>query len=373
MWTLIPNDQKAEKYFSILVLPKIKKMFKKNGTIEISYHKQRSSVYPFESTNFASTITLDDVKNLIIARPKELAYLNLKILKKITTNFSRNRFDDYFKLIRAIKSQKKNRSSLDSYDQDLINDFEKEINAIETLFDYDTIVNNSQTGIGYKFAKLLKQHICTYCNRIYTLTVYKNGKKTGIRPTFDHWFPQSLYPLLTLSYYNLIPSCFFCNSSLKLKTPFNFKEYLHPYLIKNSGFNFCYCPTSDPKLKFIVDVCINDDYKKSYQKKVKNTLEIFAIKEIYESHSPFELKDIMDKFPEYDTSYVENMLDIMKEIQPSEEEMYRCIFGVSLSPINHFHRPFSKMTYDILDQLGLLEKMNLIRHRKRRQLKLVTP
>ena len=36
-----------------------------------------------------------------------------------------------------------------------------------------------------------------------------------MRPQFDHWFPKKKYPLLAISFYNLIPCCTYCNSSVK--------------------------------------------------------------------------------------------------------------------------------------------------------------
>ncbi|MFT4170414.1 MAG: hypothetical protein QM653_14950 [Dysgonomonas sp.] len=376
MWQLKPNDKKAEEYFQRLVLPKIRKMFNNDGTINETYHKQRSTKTIFKGTNLVNVISLKSVEELIISRPKKISHLNKEILRKIfniTTNIH-----DYINKIKAIEKKEQNINkgnltvSLTSDEKSLIDNYRKEIDAINILFDYDTVINNN-SGIGYDLAKTLNINTCTYCNRMYTLTVTKNNKTVGIRPQFDHWFPRSIYPLLALSYYNLIPSCNLCNSSLKGQTDFALKKYLHPYIIKNTGFNFRFEVNDFDKWDFKLSVVINDDCKKAFQHKVEQTLNIFALREISSAHSPFELKDIMDKFPNYDTTYIENIFQMMKDINPKIEDVYRCIFGTAILPCDYLNRPFSKMTYDILDQLELLDNLNVFVHRKKRKKKLVLP
>lgn len=380
MWKLNPNDKNAEDYFQRLVQPKLKKMFNLDGTIKITYHKQRSTKTPFAGTNLSNELTLDIVEELIVSRPKKISYLNKEILKNIfnpTTNIH-----DYLAKINLIEKKEKQiekerkkgntPAGLTTNEKNIIDRYRKEIEAINVIFDYDSVINSS-TGIGYNLAKLLNINTCTYCNRIYNLTVTKNNKEVGIRPQFDHWFPRSKYPLLSLSYYNLIPSCYLCNSSLKGDTDFTLRKNIHPYIIKNAGFRFCFNVNDLDKWDFNLSIVVNDDYKRVFQNKVEDTLKIFAINEISNAHSYFELKDIMDKFPDYDSTYVEELFNVMKDIRPSKEDIYRCIFGTALLPCDHLNRPFSKMTYDILDQLELLESLNLLRHRKKRKIVLFIP
>src|SRR5690606_14812699 len=63
----------------------------------------------------------------------------------------------------------------------------------------------------YLLAGLLDQHTCIYCNREY-IFVYRKNEGKGMVPQFDHWFPKGDYPLLALSFYNVIPSCATCNA-----------------------------------------------------------------------------------------------------------------------------------------------------------------
>jgi hypothetical protein len=67
--------------------------------------------------------------------------------------------------------------------------------------------------------------ICPYCN---SEEVYTTEDKMFVE--FDHYYPQSAYPYLTLSFYNLIPSCHHCNATCKGPKPFCVKTHLHPYV-----------------------------------------------------------------------------------------------------------------------------------------------
>lgn len=62
---------------------------------------------------------------------------------------------------------------------------------------------------GFWLIRKLNIKVCPYCNRNYTISIDKKSCKT--RPEIDHNLPQSLYPILSLSFYNLIPACPTCN------------------------------------------------------------------------------------------------------------------------------------------------------------------
>lgn len=60
----------------------------------------------------------------------------------------------------------------------------------------------------YWLQRQLGVKVCPYCNRMYTTTLFGEDK---IRPDFDHFYPESKYPYLAVSLFNLIPSCSMCN------------------------------------------------------------------------------------------------------------------------------------------------------------------
>ncbi|SFM78770.1 HNH endonuclease [Rugamonas rubra] len=98
------------------------------------------------------------------------------------------------------------------------------------VFDYATFsAKNSATWNAYKLCAKARYSICPYCQQSFSFTVQKpKGKGGAFRPTLDHYYPKGKYPYLALSLYNLVPSCYSCNSSLKTTKDFYTKKHLHP-------------------------------------------------------------------------------------------------------------------------------------------------
>lgn len=87
--------------------------------------------------------------------------------------------------------------------------------------------------VAYDICDGLDIPVCPYCNMSFTSHVASDSGK--FRPEFDHFYPKAIYPVLTLSLYNLIPSCRECNDIKKAKVFFK-KPYFHP--LGNAGVSF---------------------------------------------------------------------------------------------------------------------------------------
>ena len=86
---------------------------------------------------------------------------------------------------------------------------------LKNIFNYDWFRGRKRLYNGYSLANNLQIDCCPYCNRNYTSShsvSVKEGKMKYVFPEFDHFLPQKEYPLLALSFYNLIPSCNICNT-----------------------------------------------------------------------------------------------------------------------------------------------------------------
>ena len=80
-------------------------------------------------------------------------------------------------------------------------------NAIQNAFDYET----HRKDILVELAEKINVKSCPYCNMSYTLIAKKaNGEKLA-KLQFDHFYNKRDYPMLSMSLYNLIPSCSVCN------------------------------------------------------------------------------------------------------------------------------------------------------------------
>lgn len=186
----------------------------------------------------------DNIEKLLISEPKELYELNKDLMKKITGYYP----DDPVEYKGNDKVKK-----------------------LQEIFNYNTLISGNKDN-SYKIAEIKGRNTCTYCNRQYTITLKEDGEFIT-RPQFDHWFPKSVFPLLALSFYNLIPSCSICNSSAKGDQIFSFKKLIHPYKRSSpeTDFRFSYLPDGEGGWKI-------DLY--NLKGVEKDTFEVFKLRDI---------------------------------------------------------------------------------------------
>ncbi len=228
------------------------------------------------------------------------------------------------------------------------------------LFSYDDFYSDIISPI----AKELGVVVCPYCNRSYITHVKGAGKKRIIGPTFDHFFHQAENPLLTLSFYNLIPSCSLCNSNLKNQKKFELEFNLHPYFYEmgnDACFDFeikllgtskkkevVFCPKIRIKVKLGTD-----KYKrlvKTPGNKDSGSLDVFKLGDIYASHYD-TVEEVHTKFDVNSPHYVKSIADQLKIMGVGEDEFYRFHFGNYFKEDDFHKRPLAKLTKDIYNKM----------------------
>lgn len=312
MWYLEKPSEKDLNAYKALFYDKIQKKIEKDSCFKILLEE-------------------DNIEKLLISEPKELYELNKDLMKKITGYYP----DDPVEYKGNDKVKK-----------------------LQEIFNYNTLISGNKDN-SYKIAEIKGRNTCTYCNRQYTITLKEDGEFIT-RPQFDHWFPKSVFPLLALSFYNLIPSCSICNSSAKGEQIFSFKKLIHPYKRSSpeTDFRFSYLP--DGKGGWKIDL---------YNLKgvEKDTFEVFKLRDIYNYHYKLEAKDLLDLAIKNNGTYIEWLLNDMKEkkIAPSYEEAYRLLFGTEYDIKKVLDRPFSKLKRDLLiaisklnPNIAILESLN---------------
>ncbi|MBU2973277.1 hypothetical protein [Zobellia sp. B3R18] len=220
------------------------------------------------------------------------------------------------------------------------------LGQIQSVFKYTNgFARKSSKYSAYNLAEKLNSNTCVYCNRIYTKTVVNPSKIT--RPEFDHWFPKGTYPILALSFYNLIPSCHVCNSSVKSTTIMDTKKFLHPYIPEQINLKFSYWIESLNKYSFTI--------KRPIPSKEHNTVVAFKIEDIYKTHRD-EINDLVRLRKLYSIDYLLKLKGLLKSVDSnvSMEELYRLAFGTHYEEKNFSKRPLSKMKRDILEELGMI-------------------
>ncbi|WP_196892978.1 hypothetical protein [Aureivirga marina] len=239
---------------------------------------------------------------------------------------------------------------------DIINQpsYNRFIKRIRRIFNYNIYFVSKENEYGaYEMSKKININSCTYCNRMYTKTVLndeeieqKNKKIT--RPEFDHWFSQKDHPILSLSFFNLIPSCTICNSVIKRDIEFKLGKYIHPYIDSEINFKFSYKLNSLSEYEFKIK-------NKNNCVKTDNTVKAFKLKEIYETHED-ELIDLIKIQEKYTDRYLEILDNTFPNIHISKEEAYRLAFGTFPNEEDFHKRPLSRMKRDILKELGVLKE-----------------
>lgn len=229
----------------------------------------------------------------------------------------------------------------------------KEIESIKKLFNYTSFIDkkiSSTFGFynAYNLAENLNIQTCVYCNRLYTNTIITSSREFIARPTFDHWFLKSKYPLLALSFYNLVPSCNICNSSVKGSGINALDKIFHPYLKHNNvtklmDFSFSY--TLENHLTAVSKLIAKNKF-------TTESLNAMKIADIYHAHTE-EIRDLIYLKKAYSETYLASLSSILK-ISVSNHDVYKLAFGVYIEDSFHIRRPLSKLKKDILSELGIL-------------------
>ena len=225
------------------------------------------------------------------------------------------------------------------------------------------ISTTSDTSIAYKLVENLGIKTCPYCNRNYISFVKTKKKKT--RPQLDHFYPKAIYPFLACSFYNLIPSCSACNHMKSDDDSYKDEKdgnLVHPYNVKDGDFTFSYT-LNDLKITEIFDTNkkdINFEYEESIAISLNTNYsqnnEYFQLQEIYQNHKDIVIELILKEI-NYPKSYID---ELIKNGFGTEEEIYRFIFSNYLKTDDLHKRPLSKLTRDIVEELGILEKIKLL-------------
>jgi hypothetical protein len=203
---------------------------------------------------------------------------------------------------------------------------------------YETMNKNH----GYWLAEQLNIKCCPYCNRQYTFTINNNGTKT--KPQFDHFYSKSEYPCLALSFYNLIPSCPTCNH-IKGEENISINPYIEDFQDNNCKFQLIDKGIGKPA---IID---KENIEVDFSSKNKN-IEVFGLRKLYSQHTDY-VGEIIDKAQAYNATYYDSLIQSFSGLGKTSAEIDRFVWGSYLETAEHGKRPLSKLTHDVLEQIGI--------------------
>ena len=194
--------------------------------------------------------------------------------------------------------------------------------------------SNGTQKNGFWLMKALGLKVCPYCNRNYILTI--DEEDIHVRPEFDHFYPEAIYPSLILSFYNYVPSCPQCNH-LKRASEIEVNPWAGYPLGKRPKFKV---DTSTGEFPAHPHLYIEGENA--------NTRKL-GIKELYNEHADY-VKEILDKIQAYNPATLQAIRADFQGIVHTEEDFERIVWGNYISEKEAGKRPMSKLTADILEQ-----------------------
>lgn len=222
----------------------------------------------------------------------------------------------------------------------------------DEVFKYEGLIHDTIIAPFFrKYANELKIHTCNYCDMAY-INVYKFNDNNEEKAHFDldHVIERSSCPLLSLSLFNLVPSCQVCNSRIKHQKGLSKdKQLLKKFSPTSSGFSFDENVVIElyPKEERIKPYMSN---REAYQihfncqkdEDYREYVEKLHLQERYEYHKveALRLKDLQEKYPPANIEYISNLLGIPRE------EVKEDLFGEKFAVREH--RCFKKLRRDIL-------------------------
>jgi hypothetical protein len=258
-------------------------------------------------------------------------------------------------------------ADLITLEQEIKDDFERLLvierpseKDLEEIIGYKAVFDSTSKSKAFWLARAVGKNTCVYCNRQYVFTVVKEDgnvpEERIARPVFDHWFPKSTHPLLSLSLFNLIPSCHICNSSVKRNDEYSLGTHIHPYVQEDGHPDFTFKVSAAAKKELIWEVKL--DAKPG--SKEERTIKDLCLNEIYSMHGTTEVNDLMEFKQKYPVGYLKQLIgEVLKKVADGEqsltlEDVYRMLFGVELKEEKYLDRPLSKMKHDILHDMGIV-------------------
>ncbi|KMY28269.1 hypothetical protein ACZ11_23840 [Lysinibacillus xylanilyticus] len=195
-----------------------------------------------------------NLTSLAIGNTESLKKIQDEYIDKILDNFNINNNEEKVKFTKLHLELKKIFIKAYRNFKDSSQFFEYEGNLIEWN--------------AYRYVESLNTKICPYCHAQYINPIRNNRALNGAgkqaRPHLDHFIPISMFPIFSISLYNLVPSCYYCNSYFKSNYYTDFDNCFSPYEKEiEHAFTFSIEPMGAPKNSF--------DSLKAIRGNLKNT------------------------------------------------------------------------------------------------------
>ena len=189
------------------------------------------------------------------------------------------------------------------------------------------------------FVEELQVTVCPYCNRNFINSTYKRTMCD-----LEHFFDKASYPVLAVSFYNLIPVCHPCNhvkASNRIScSPHDLKLHTDDlltfdYFIKGPDFL-----TDKEQIGIEIDCTFE----------FEDNVRVLKLNDVYQIHTDL-VQECIKKSIVFNPDYLEDLCQTYDGLFESKEDLYRIVFGNYKEETEYGKRPLSKLTKDILSSL----------------------
>ncbi len=308
-------------------------------------HTDYEQLSSFESEDFSKNISVFIFKKNIV-----------EVIDKLVSGMTDLKFqseliilkNDVYKILvadfKTIKEYIKNLIDNDSLlihrgvSKDKSNEFIKYQEEFENLY---TALLSTPQDIKRGFFDLFDDvNVCPYCNRNFVNPINKETRVDkdikNQSPDIEHFYPKSIYPLLSLSISNLLPSCAFCN---KIKSNFDtYDNFKSPYEIEDDDFKFKFDSLEVGKRTVKLNTKLNNS-------------KVLHLENLYANvHSQYvnEIYSEINKYPKENREYLNKFFALPFDTQ---EKLYKKKFCNYYKDSDFNKQSLSKMTKDLFLQI----------------------
>jgi len=201
----------------------------------------------------------------------------------------------------------------------------------------------------FQFIKNIGLETCPYCNRS---SIYTIGRNKMIKPEIDHFYPKSLYPILAISYFNLIPSCPTCNGlGAKSSQDSYALELKNSYEIEANDFKFSFEINNVSMLHPLMD---KESIEIFFETQIEEHSRVFGLDLLYAENRDVVLELYLKAKHEYVREYIDYLYSY-EGLEFTDADIYRFITCGYRDDKDLHKRPLSKLIRDISEKLGLLQ------------------
>ena len=211
--------------------------------------------------------------------------------------------------------------------------------------------NDIRKSVFPQFVKQLGFRTCVYCSSQFAVTDEDDRGYYQL----DHWKPESVYPYLSVCFFNLQPSCASCNMHKRDDK----REYHSIWNESKTESNELYRFTIPNASLARYIMTHHTDELAIHMDAVKNTTHLALLREKLHIDSLYDqftdvAEEVVWKRMAFDQGYLKALSNSSALKMLRQSDVNRFILGTYDTPEDIHKRPLAKLTQDVAKQLGII-------------------